>query len=106
MTDPNPAIPVIALSKLAPVERVREAIRNGARTQKEIVQETKLGKDEVGDAIASLLLWTKEIETKSDGENRYYFIREVGPAAEKPIRKDCVLSLSCLGPVMRHERVA
>src|SRR5688572_31800042 len=29
-------------SKLSPVERVREAIRKGARTQKEIAQETRM----------------------------------------------------------------
>src|SRR6185295_6119094 len=37
-----------SISKLSPVERVRESIRRGARTQKEIAQETKLGKDEIG----------------------------------------------------------
>jgi hypothetical protein len=31
------------LSKLSPVERVREAIRKGARTQKEFALETRLG---------------------------------------------------------------
>src|SRR6476619_239438 len=60
--------------KLAPVDRVRLAIQRGARTQCEIAQQIKLGKDEIGDAIAHLLLWTHEIETKSDGDNRYYFI--------------------------------
>src|SRR5882762_6013101 len=35
------------LSKLSPIERVREAIRKGARTQREIAQETRLGKDEI-----------------------------------------------------------
>src|SRR6185503_19281586 len=39
------------LSRLSPVERVREAIRKGARTQKEIAQETRLGKDEIGEAL-------------------------------------------------------
>jgi hypothetical protein len=94
---------VLPSSKLSPVERVKEAIQRGARTQKEIVQQTKLGKDEVGDAIAHLLLWTYEIETKSDGDNRYYFIRQI---VEQPERKDCVLSLSSFGPVIKHERVA
>jgi hypothetical protein len=89
--------------KLAPVDRVRLAIQRGARTQKEIVQQSKLGKDEIGDAIAHLLLWANEIETKSDGDNRYYFIRKI---KEQPKRKDCVLSLSGLGPVIKHERVA
>src|SRR5258707_11568562 len=36
-----------SVSKLSPVERVREAIRRGSRTQREIAQETKLGKDEI-----------------------------------------------------------
>src|ERR1044072_2314299 len=45
-----------AMDKLSPVERVRDAIRRGSRTQREIAQETKLGKDEIGDALANLLL--------------------------------------------------
>src|SRR6266542_3808791 len=73
------------LSKLSPAERVREAIRKGARTQKEIAQETRLGKDEIGDAIANLLLWTREIKTQIVDSNRQYFINE---AAELPIRED------------------
>jgi hypothetical protein len=89
---------VLPLSRLSPVERVKDAIHNGARTQREIVQQTKLGKDEVGDAIAHLLLWTHEIETKSDGDNRYYFIRKV---AEQPKR-----SLKWFGLLIKHERVA
>ena len=64
------------LSKLSPVERVREAIRKGARTQKEIAQETKLGKDEIGDALATLLLWTREIKTTIVDNTRMYFISE------------------------------
>ncbi len=64
------------MSKMSPVERVREAIRKGARTQKEIAQETKLGKDEIGDALANLLLWTREIRTEIIDSNRMYFISE------------------------------
>lgn len=64
------------LSKLSPVERVREAIKKGARTQKEIAQETRLGKDEIGDAIANLLLWTREIKTQVVDNMRVYFINE------------------------------
>jgi hypothetical protein len=63
-------------SKLSPFERVREAIRKNARTQKEIAQETKLGKDEIGDALANLLLWTREIRTEVIDNNRMYFINE------------------------------
>src|ERR1051326_915091 len=94
---------VFPLSKLSPVDRVRLAIERGSRTQREIAQETKLDKDSIGDAIAHLLLWTHEIETRSDGDNRYYFIRR---PIEQPVRKDCVLSLSGFGPVIKHERVA
>ena len=64
------------LSKLSPVERVREAIRKGARTQKEIAQETRLGKDEIGDAIANLLLWTREIRTEVVDNTRVYSLNE------------------------------
>src|SRR6266496_4472673 len=38
---------VRSVSKLSPVERVRDAIRRGARTQREIAHDTKLGKDEI-----------------------------------------------------------
>jgi hypothetical protein len=67
------------VSKMTPVERVREAIRNGARTQKEIAHETKLSKDEIGDALANLLLWTREIRTDVIENTRMYFISEVPP---------------------------
>jgi hypothetical protein len=67
------------VSKMTPVERVREAIRNGARTQKEIAHETKLGKDEIGDALANLLLWTREIRTEVIENTRMYFISELPP---------------------------
>lgn len=64
------------ISKLSPIERVREAIKKNARTQKEIAQETKLGKDEIGDALANLLLWTREIRTEVVENTRMYFINE------------------------------
>jgi hypothetical protein len=66
-------------SKMTPVERVREAIKNGARTQKEIRQGTKLGNDEVGDALANLLLWTREIKTEVVDNRRVYVINEPSP---------------------------
>ncbi len=71
-----------SLSKLSPVERVRDAIRRGSRTQREIAQETKLGKDEIGDALANLLLWTHEIRTQVVDNTRMYFINDATePAA-------------------------
>ncbi len=64
------------LSKLSPVDRVREAVRKGARTQREIAQETRLGKDEIGDALANLLLWTREIRTEVIDNTRQYYLNE------------------------------
>jgi hypothetical protein len=96
-----------ALSKLSPVERVRDAIRRGARTQKEIAQETKLGKDEIGDALANLLLWTREIRTQIVDNTRLYFLNESTDVAEVddsprlPGRKrDVPSSFSCLHGLM------
>jgi hypothetical protein len=67
------------ISKMTPSERVREAIKNGARSQKEIAQATRLGKDEIGDALANLLLWTREIKTEVVDNNRQYFINDATP---------------------------
>lgn len=64
------------LRKLSPADRVREAIRCGARTQKEIAQVTRLPKDEVCDALANLLLWTHEIRTQVVSHTRMYFVNE------------------------------
>ena len=64
------------LRKLSPGDRVREAIRCGAHTQKEIAQITKLPKDEVCDALANLLLWTREIRTQIVRHQRMYFVNE------------------------------
>lgn len=68
------------LSRLSPVERVREAIRKGARTQREIAQETRLSKDEIGDALANLLLWTREIKTEIVDNTRLYSLTETAEA--------------------------
>jgi len=64
------------LRKLSPADRVREAIRCGARTQKAIAQITKLPKDEVCDALANLLLWTREIRTEVVHHTRLYFVND------------------------------
>lgn len=84
---PTPANYGRLLSKLTPVERVRESIRKGARTQKQIAQETRLSKDEIGEAIANLLLWTREIKTQIIDNNRHYFLNE---SAELPLREEPV----------------
>lgn len=84
---PNSAGYARAFSKLSPVERVREAIRKGARTQKEIRKGAGLGDDEVGEALADLLLWTREIKTQIIDNNRHYFINE---SANLPIRAEAM----------------
>lgn len=65
------------LRKLSPADRVREAIRCGAETQAEIAQVTRLPKDEVCDALANLLLWTREIRTQVVNHTRKYFVNEL-----------------------------
>jgi len=71
------------LRKLSPADRVREAIRCGARTQKEIAHVTRLPKDEVCDALANLLLWTREIRTQIVNHTRMYFVNEAMEELEK-----------------------
>src|SRR6185436_8804607 len=71
------------LRKLSPADRVREAIRCGARTQKEIAAVTKLPKDEVCDALANLLLWTREIRTQIVNHTRMYFVNEAAEAGKE-----------------------
>ena len=97
------------LRKLSPADRVREAIRCGAHTQKDIAQVTKLPKDEVCDALANLLLWTREIRTEIVNHTRRYLINEAaaelsqGNEASQPKRKrDRVLnpSFSSVGVLM------
>lgn len=95
-----------SVSKLSPVERVREAIRRGARTQREIAQETKLGKDEIGDALANLLLWTREIRTQVKDNTRLYFLNDGADATQEdepqlpPRKRDVPSSFSCLHGLM------
>jgi hypothetical protein len=95
-----------AVSKLTPIERVRDAIRRGARTQREINQETKLGKDEIGDALANLLLWTREIRTQIKGNTRLYFLNDSDQANQDdapqlpPRKRDVPSSFSCLHGLM------
>jgi hypothetical protein len=71
------------LRKLSPADRVREAIRCGAREQKEIAQVTRLPKDEVCDALANLLLWTREIRTQIVNHKRMYFVNEASEELTK-----------------------
>src|SRR5436305_14218668 len=71
------------LRTLSPADRVREAIRCGARTQKQIALVTRLPKDEVCDALANLLLWTREIRTEVRNHTRMYFVNEAAALLAK-----------------------
>lgn len=77
------------LRKLKPHEKVREAIRHGAATQREIGATTRLRKDEVCDAIAQLLLWSRDIRSEVIGTVRMYFINELSPAIRRqPVKRE------------------
>jgi len=72
------------IRKLSPTDRVREAIRLGARTQREIACVARLNPDEFSDALTSLLLWTREIRTSVVNHTRMYFLNDT---AEPPAHK-------------------
>ena len=92
------------LRKLSPADRVREAIRCGARTQNEIAHVTRLPKDEVCDALANLLLWTREIRTQIVNHQRMYFaneaIEELQKAAGNKAKRGLTPSFSSVGVLM------
>lgn len=90
--------------RLTPQERVKEAISNGARTQKEIAKETKLNEDQVSDTIAKLLLETREIRTEVIDNKRAYFINEKPEVSRKPSLPASFTALKGLGPVMKGEK--
>jgi hypothetical protein len=83
---------------------VREAIRCGAETQTEIAQVTKLPKDEVCDALANLLLWTREIRTQIVNHQRKYFINEAMQELQKAVetrpKRGLTSSFSSVGVLM------
>ena len=92
------------LRKLSPADRVREAIRCGAKTQKEIALVTKLPKDEVCDALANLLLWTREIRTQIVNHQRLYFVNEaleeLQKTATNKVKRGLSPSFSSVGVLM------
>ena len=98
------------LRKLSPADRVREAIRCGAKTQKEIAHVTKLPKDEVCDALANLLLWTREIRTQIVNHQRMYFVNEameeLQKAAGNKAKRALTPSFSSVGVLMPGRKPA
>jgi len=101
------------LRKLSPADRVREAIRCGAHTQREIAVVTKLPKDEVCDALANLLLWTREIRTQIVRHQRMYFVNEdleelakTGSSAAAKRKRSLNPSFSSVGVLMPGRKPA
>src|ERR1044072_8033585 len=55
--------------KQSPVDRIRDLIRQEPRTQRELRTATRLHKDVIGEALASLVLWTHEVKSRiEEGE--------------------------------------
>jgi hypothetical protein len=91
--------------KQSPVDRIRDLIRQGPRTQRELRSKTKLHKDVIGEALATLVLWTHEVKSRIEEGERTYFYVEQKPA---PVveRKPMVLgSFSSLYELMPGKRV-
>jgi hypothetical protein len=93
------------LRRGSPVERVKEAIHLGAHTQREIARVTKLSKDDVCDAIAELLLWTREIRVQTIHHNREYFIVEE-QQVEKAAKDRVSPSFASIKPLMPNRTSA
>jgi hypothetical protein len=72
----KPIIRSLQSQKYSPAKRVKESIQRGATVQSEIVQATKLPKDKVCDALAHLLLWSREIGSVVVDNERRYFIND------------------------------
>lgn len=99
----------LSLTRLSPLEKVRDALKNGARTHNDILRETKLTNDEVSDAIANLLLWTGEIRTSVVENERHYFINETveKEAVENSVQRkpDLPCSFSSIKGLMPGKKV-
>jgi hypothetical protein len=72
------------MANLKTADRVYAAINAGARTQREIRQKTKLLEDQVGDALAYLLLTAGTIRTVTHGSSRLYFPTTPRMVANEP----------------------
>jgi hypothetical protein len=61
---------------LPPIERVRLALRNGAGTQAELRQQTKLASNELADALSCLMFQHHEVRSVITNGARLYFRNE------------------------------
>ncbi len=88
-------------SRLPLTERILEAIQLGHRGYKDIQRAVRIEKyesrDRFGEAIAKLLLDTRQIRYEGEGDSRCYFIREAEPMIE---RRHSAASFSTLGGIV------
>lgn len=78
------------LRRLKPHDKVLAAIRYGAQTQDEIRSATRLTKDDICEALAQLLLWSRDLRTDVvDGSPRRYFINELSTEVRRqPVKRE------------------
>jgi len=85
------------LRKLSPADRVLKAIELGAHRQRDIVKVTRLSRDEVCDALADLLLWSRKIRTQTVRHERMYFANEAAAVVKQ---KEVAPSFSAIPQLM------
>lgn len=81
-TAPAPAVPVSIFKSTfagSDTERVTEALKSGAKTQDQLLATTRMAADDLGVALADLLLWDKRIGTEVISDNRVYYLRRQQP---------------------------
>jgi len=106
-----PSLPFGPPELVVPVDRVREAIQRGARTQKQIRTATRFGVDLIGECLAELLLWRREVSSELKDGHRHYFMNNAGAVPLRssagyslPDRKPDVASFSVASGLMPGER--
>lgn len=99
-------VPITIIKRETPVDRVREAIKAGYQTQREIAQQTKLTVDQVGEALATLMLWNKEIKSAMVGETRIYFFPESKPEPVVNRKPDVPSGFSRISAIMPERKRA
>jgi hypothetical protein len=97
------------MANLKAVKRVYAAINAGARTQREIRRKTKLLEDQVGDALAYLLLTAGTIRTETHENSRLYFpttprMAANAHGAQRGCVNDSPLSFSTIRGLMPRTR--
>jgi hypothetical protein len=89
-----------------PIERMKKAIANGARTQRQIRRAARLTENQLSECLAALLLWTREIRSEMVGNQRHYFLntnvvpRPIPQDLDLPQRKPDVRACATVVPAL------